>query len=72
MFKISLFKENIHMKLYKFYFYVNIFLLTIETVTIYLYNDNLIWLIIMVLSILCEVLTIISEKKNINDNKSEK
>lgn len=48
------------MYLYKIYFIVNIVLLFIETITIYLYNDDVLWLVIMLLTLVVQIMTIIS------------
>lgn len=52
------------MYLYKIYFIVNIVLLFIETITIYLYSDDMLWLVIMLSTLVVQIMTIISTNQN--------
>lgn len=58
------------MDTYKFFFYANILVISILSVTIYLYTNELEWLLVMLLGISVEILAVISkEKKEKNMNK---
>lgn len=55
------------MKLMKTMYYVNIILLIIETITIYIYNRDLLWLCVMIMAFLSQLISV-----NINAKKMNK
>lgn len=55
------------MKLLKIMYYVNFVLLFIETITNYMYNNNLMWLCIMLLAYIVQLVSVYEvEKKEKN------
>ncbi len=52
------------MQLIKTMYFINIVLLIIETITIYIYNGNTLWLCVMLMAIIVEFISLIAHEKN--------
>lgn len=60
------------MNTYKFFFYINALVISIQSITIFLHNKSSEWLLFMLLGMFAEVLAVISiEKKKVNINKGK-
>lgn len=52
------------MSQYKLYFFVNVVIIVIESITIYLYEGGFGWLLIMLSAMALEVITVIMAKRS--------
>ena len=60
------------MKLMKAMYYVNVCILIVETITIYLYSDSVLWLFIMISAILLTTFSVyVESKKESSKNETE-
>jgi quinol-cytochrome oxidoreductase complex cytochrome b subunit len=67
------FKGVDRMNTYKLYFIANVIIILILSITIYLHQGSLGWLLIMIMAMVLEVITIINkEKKGKNENRADK
>jgi hypothetical protein len=56
------------MNIFKFFFVVNIVVILIESVTIYLHQGSLGWLLLMILAMVIEVFAVASKKTETNED----
>lgn len=58
------------MDIYKIFYYLNLLILLIETITIYLHIDNVLWLAIMLIAFGLQLLSlsVLKRKKSANKN----
>lgn len=58
------------MDIYKIFYYLNLVILLIETITIYLHIDNVLWLAIMLIAFGLQLLSlsVLKRKKSANKN----
>ena len=60
------------MNFYKFFFIANMIIMLIQTITIYLYQGEILWLVIMLLTYVSEIFVIIGveqeKKKNLSNS----